>query len=173
MSLTFIAMSHKVRILDQKEIYARLKRMAFEVYERNYQEKNLLVIGIDVRGGFIAKELCRYLTEISDLQIERVKAKLDKSDEGVGIELDVDIEKIHQRPVVVVDDVLYTGNTMLHVVSILLQAGPNSIQTAVLIDRGHRSMPVSPDFVGLELATTIQQHVSVDITEDTVEAFLL
>ncbi|MEM6765633.1 MAG: phosphoribosyltransferase family protein [Bacteroidota bacterium] len=166
-------MSHKIRILDQKEIYARLKRMAFEVYERNYLEEGLLVLGIGIRGGFIAKELCRYLAEISTLKIERVKAQLDKSEEGIGIEIDLEIESIENRPVIVVDDVLYTGTTMLHVVSILLQAGPSSIQTAVLIDRGHRSMPVSPDFVGLELATTIQQHVSVDIAEDTVEAFLL
>lgn len=168
-------MEDKVKILDTGAVKARLKRIAFEVYEANYQENELVVIGIDERGGFVSDYLCNYLETVSDLKLLRVNASLDRSTEmgGIGIELDIDIEELKNKPVLVVDDVLYTGNTMLNIAAILLQASPQNIQISVLIDRGHRSMPVSPDYVGLELSTTIHQHVSVEISSESVEAFLL
>lgn len=155
--------SDKVQILDAAGIMARIKRMAYEIYEANYAAKKLVLIGIDKRGGFLAKLLADYLKEICSLKIRLMDAKLDReAKEGMGITLSGDVSKLAGQPVIVVDDVLYSGHTMIHVVSILLQVGPGSIQTAVLIDRGHRTMPVSADFVGIELASTIQQHVYFD-----------
>ncbi len=168
-------MAAKINILSAEAISTRIKRMAFEVYESNYLDEELVVIGIDERGGFIAEQLCEYLERVSDLSLHLVGAKLDRNQTpgGMGIELDLELSDLRGKSVLVVDDVLYTGITMLNVVAILLQAGPRKIQTAVLIDRGHRNMPVSPDFVGVELATTIQQHVSVEIEEGIAQAFLL
>jgi pyrimidine operon attenuation protein/uracil phosphoribosyltransferase len=170
-------MGNKVKILDQEAIRARLRRMAFEIYESYYQEKKLIVIGIDQRGGYLATELCRYLEEVSPLEIHLVNTHVDRSDPSgsIGIEIPMDIEDIQDQPVLVVDDVVYSGRTMLNVVAILLQAGARIIHTAVLIDRGHRTLPVSCDYVGMELATTIQQHVSVEIdeSEGRAEVFLL
>ncbi|MEL6676037.1 MAG: phosphoribosyltransferase family protein [Bacteroidota bacterium] len=167
----------KTKILDQVAITARLKRMAFELYEANYQENELLVIGIDERGGYLAEKLCAYLSAISPLHIRFIQASLDRSQGSpeIGIELSEELEHLRDKPIVVVDDVLYTGSTLLNVVSILLQATPKSIQTAVLIDRGHRKMPVSSDFVGLEMATTLSQHISVEIVpeKETAEAYLM
>jgi len=143
--------------------------MAYEIYEANYQEPELIVIGIDERGGFLAQELCAFLEKISLIPITLVSSHLDRAAEGgaMGIELSASIEDLEGKPVIVVDDVLYTGRTLMNVVAILLHAGPRSIQAAILIDRGHRSMPISPDFVGLELATTIQQHVFFDTGKET------
>ncbi|WNJ16927.1 phosphoribosyltransferase family protein [Pontibacter sp. G13] len=167
---------NKVRILDSQGIRARLKRMAFEIYEANYLEKELVVVGIDERGGYLAEQLVEALREISPLEVHYAPVQMDRGteDSDIGIELEFDFEEFAGKPIVVVDDVLYTGTTLLNVVAILLQAGPSTIQTAVLIDRGHRKFPVSSDFVGIELATTIQQHVSVVIApeENHFEAFL-
>ena len=166
-----------IQILSPSQIQARLKRMAFEIYERNYQAKDLYVMGIDERGGFLSVELIKHLQKISPIQIHPVSVHLDRESDpnSLGIELDADIDELKNNPIVVVDDVLYTGRTLLHVLAILLQAGPSSIQTAVLIDRGHRLLPVSSDYVGIELATTMHQHVSVEIdtNQHTAEAFLL
>lgn len=167
----------KVKILDQPAIAARLKRMAYEVFEATYQEKKLIIIGIDERGGYLADKLSGFLKEISPQEILLVQAYLDRaSDPGtIGIELSIDdIGLLENQAILVVDDVLYSGYTMLNVVAILLQAGPKMIQTAALIDRGHRKMPVSPDFVGMELATTIHQHVKVEIDGEkgVAEVFL-
>ncbi|MCL4132713.1 UNVERIFIED_CONTAM: hypothetical protein GTU68_023847 [Idotea baltica] len=151
--------------------------MAYEIYEANYLEEELLVIGIDERGGFLGEELVRSLHEISPLRVTFVSAILDRAEgiPSIGMDLSIEIEQLENRPIVVVDDVLYSGSTLLNVVAILFQSKPKTIQTAVLIDRGHRMMPISPDFVGLELATTLQQHVSVEIVpkENKAEAYLL
>lgn len=155
--------SDKVQILDAAAIMARIKRMAYEIYEANYTAKKLMLIGIDKRGGFLAKLIADYLKEICPLKVRLMDAKLDReAQEGIGITLSGDVSKLAGQSVIVVDDVLYSGYTMINVVSILLQVGPRSIQTAVLIDRGHRTMPVSSDFVGIELATTLQQRVYFD-----------
>ncbi|MEZ4776751.1 MAG: phosphoribosyltransferase family protein [Bacteroidia bacterium] len=166
----------KVKILDQPAIFARLKRMAYQIYEANYLEKEIYVIGIDERGGFLAEELVTYLRTLSSIEIILVKAQLDRSESpGIGVSLSEDIESLTQKAVVVVDDVLYSGATMLHVVSILFQANPRTIQVAVMIDRGHRLVPVSADFIGMELATTLQQHVSfvADVEKKEVSVYLL
>lgn len=170
--------STKVQILDQVAIMARLRRMAFEIYEANYQEKKLYLIGIDERGGFLGKTLQQLLESISSLEIQYFQAHLDRRDspEGLGIDLGLEtLDELRGQSVLVVDDVLYSGRTLLNVLAILLQGAPATLRTAVLIDRGHRLMPVSADFVGLELATTLQQHVSVEFSPDDqkVEAFLL
>ncbi len=167
---------HKIKILNQKSIMARLKRMAYEIYERNFQAEELVVIGIDTRGGYLGNLIVSYLREISSLNINYLMADIDRESDPIsyGVDLGVGIEELAGKQVVVVDDVLYTGRTLLNVVAILLQAGPKTIQTAILIDRGHRSLPVSSDIVGFELATTIQQHVSVEIDHDAqrVNAYL-
>lgn len=159
------ALTSRVQILDQAGIQARLRRMAYEIYEAHYDVQRLIVIGIDVRGGFLAHRLVEQLREISALEVELVPAYLDRDSDppGIGIELQAGVEDLQGQRLLVVDDVLYTGTTLLHVVSILLHAQPASIQTAILIDRGHRLLPVSSDVVGLQLATTLQQHVEVEI----------
>lgn len=170
--------STKVQILNQKGIDSRVRRMAYEIYESHYLESQVYLIGIDQRGGYLAGRLAAILNEISPLTVTLVPAKLDRTQgpHAIGIELEgIEAEELRECPVVVVDDVLYTGTTLLNVVAILLQFAPGKIRTAVLIDRGHRIMPVSADFVGLELATTIQQHVSFEMEEDesSAGAFLL
>ncbi|MCI4668578.1 MAG: phosphoribosyltransferase [Bacteroidia bacterium] len=165
----------KIKILDNASIQQRLKRIAYEVYESHYLEKELLVIGIDERGGKLANVLAEQLSEISPLDLTQVDAHLDRDSEApsIGIELNIGLEEIKDRPILVVDDVLYTGTTMMNVVSILLYAFPKSIRTAVLVDRGHRMLPVSADFVGLQLATTYHQHVAFELQGEDMSAYLL
>lgn len=148
--------------------------MAFEIYESHYQESELLIIGIDERGGSLASKLMDQLKEISPIQLKYVNAKLDRESDpdAIGLEVALELKDVHNKPILVVDDVLYTGRTMLHVVSIFLQANPSSIRTAVLVDRGHRMVPVSADFTGLELATTFHQHVEFVVSEAGMAAYL-
>ncbi|MEO0897242.1 MAG: phosphoribosyltransferase family protein [Bacteroidota bacterium] len=164
----------KIQILKDQSIQQRLRRMAFEIYESHYQEEELLIMGIDERGGALSQKLSEHLAQISPLNLTLVNAHLDRESDpnGIGIEVPLDLEDLRNKPVLVVDDVLYTGNTMLHVVTIILQAAPSSIRTAVLVDRGHRMVPVSADFTGLELATTFHQHVEFNVSDEGMAAFL-
>lgn len=166
----------KVKILNQSESAARLKRIAYEIYERNYLEDDIIIIGIDERGSYLAGEIAQYLEEISPLKVQLADANVDRSEEStvVGIDMSIGIEDLKEQVVIVVNDVLHTGITLMHVVAILLHAGPKMIQTAVLINRGHRVMPIDSDYVGMELATTIHQHIQVVVDEEKsgAEAFL-
>jgi pyrimidine operon attenuation protein / uracil phosphoribosyltransferase len=167
---------NKIRILGDASIRTRLRRMAYELYEAHYEAEGLVVIGIDERGGYLAREMVAYLKKISELDITFVAARLDRTGQPVGIDLSMgDVSELKDQALVVVDDVLYTGSTLLNVVAILLHAAPASIRTVVLIDRGHRQFPISADILGLQLATTVHQHVSVEINPDDqqLEAFLL
>ncbi len=158
----------KVPILAHEGIQHRLRRMAYELYELHFQEEELLIIGIDQRGGHVAQVVFDYLAEISPLNLTYIEVHVDRtSPEGLGIDLSVELHELTGRPLIVIDDVLYTGTTLLNVVAILLMANPKSIKTAVLIDRGHRKLPVSSDVTGLELATTIHQEVRVVIDPET------
>lgn len=167
-----------VNILDASDVEAKILRMAFEIYELHYGLDSFVMIGIDDRGGFLAEKLKNDITRISPLHVEFIHAHIDRQegDPLIGIDLEIEsLEALAGKQVLVVDDVLYSGQTLLNVVSILLQARPASIRTAVLIDRGHRTVPVAADVVGMQLATTIQQHVQVilDENEGKAEAYLL
>ncbi|MEL6134514.1 MAG: phosphoribosyltransferase family protein [Bacteroidota bacterium] len=164
----------QLQILDHASVQHRLKRMAFEIYEAHYEEEELLIIGIDERGGHIAQAIVEQLDIISPLSLVYIQAHLDRETNApaIGIELEATVEELYQKPLLVVDDVLFKGSTMLNVVSILLHAFPKSIRTAVLIDRGHRSLPVAADFTGLTLATTVKEYVSVHIEAGDITAFL-
>lgn len=167
-----------VNILTSSDVEAKILRMAFEIYELHYGQDSFVMIGIDERGGFLAEKLKAEIERISPLQVELIHAYLDREegDPLIGIDLEVEaLEDLKGKQILVVDDVLYSGHTLLNVVSILLQARPASIRTAVLIDRGHRTVPVAADVIGMQLATTIQQHVQVtlDATHGNAEAFLM
>lgn len=166
--------TEKVRILDQPAIVAKLKRMAFEIYEKNFGKKELIMVGMDERGGYLAQELKSLLERISPLKVTFVQARKDLESYDVTLE-GVDGSVLKNQIVFLVDDVLYSGITMVSALTTVMEFAPRKVRIAVLIDRGHRSFPVSPDFVGLELATTLKQHVSVEVEEENekIEAFLL
>ena len=160
----------KTEILDAAGVSARLQRMAFEVYEQNFAEKEVILLGIAHRGGFLATQLAKRLKNISPLSVSLAGANLDREErQGKGGLMEVDFSEspafFAGKSVVVVDDVLYSGNTLLNVIAPLLNFQPSKIQTAILIDRGHRTMPVFSNIVGIELATSIQQHVFVEVNE--------
>jgi len=172
--------SNRVIILSQQDVQARLKRIAFEIYENNFQASKIILLGSDIRGSFLADQLRVLLQDISPIEVETQQAMFDqKNRQGRGGSMQVtfshELHALQGEVVVIIDDVLYSGNTMLHLVAPMLEVRPKKIEVAVLIDRGHRITPISPTYVGLELATTIQQHVMVEIDEvaATVEAFLV
>lgn len=156
-------------ILDHSAIETRLRRMAYEIYERNYAAESLVVVGVDIRGGYLAARVCAYLREIApQIALETATATLQRQDKAgivgnIPVQLPLPLDALRGRTLLVIDDVLYGGNTLLNVVSCLLPALPARIETCVLIDRGHRLMPISPNYVGLELATSLQQHVAFRI----------
>jgi len=157
-------------ILDTAGIKRALTRIAHEVLERNKGVENLVLVGIRTGGVYLARELAARLEEIegAKLPVGEVDITLYRDDiKGHGAHLPVgktDIPfSVEGKRVVLVDDVLFTGRTIRAALDAIMDHGrPACIQLAVLIDRGHRDLPIRADFVGRNVPTSLKENISVN-----------
>jgi pyrimidine operon attenuation protein/uracil phosphoribosyltransferase len=162
---------HTGLILDEQAIARKLRRMAYEIYERNAEEKELILAGILDRGRTVASHLERILREIADFKLHVVNLLLDR---GTPREVTVSGEAdFNGKVVIVIDDVANTGRTMLYAMKPVLASLPEKIQTAVLVDRTHKSFPVVANYIGHSLSTTLQENIRVDIRGDRIRGVYL
>lgn len=154
-------------ILDDLQVRQKIKRIAFEIYENNYDEQELVLAGIYDRGFSLAKLLNAELAIIAqELTVTLVCITLDKSTPlSFGIELNTPLESLEDKVVMIVDDVLNSGQAMAYGLKTLLNVNVKKIETAVLVNRSHKRYPISANYKGYELATTINDHVSVSLEE--------
>ncbi len=164
----------KVKILDTTQIRQKLNRLAYEVYENNFSEKELLVVGIDGNGYKVAQQLAEQLKKISPLKISLGKITLNKQKPWEGTpETDFDEKTFANKTIVLVDDVLNSGKTLRYAVKLFLDRPVKKINTVVLVDRSHTRFPVKADYVGLTLSTTLQEHIEADFSKREKEAVYL
>ena len=154
-------------ILDQETAYKKLQRMAYEILENNLNEKQIILIGIRENGSVIAGNMQALLKNISDIIIERIDLSLDKK-EPKKITLS-SIPDFNGKVIIVVDDVANSGKTLLYSMKPLLEFHPKKIQTLALVERTHKAFPIKPDYVGLSVATTFQDHIYVEVNENEVK----
>lgn len=153
-------------ILTRKQTMQKIKRIAFEVYENNFQEQEIILAGIYDKGYLFATLLQQQLTAISPLKSTLVKVSLDKlSPLQSDIELDCDIDMLRNKVVILLDDVLNTGRTLVYSLKPFLNIETKRLRIAVIVDRNHKQFPISADYVGYALSTTIQEHIEV-VLED-------
>jgi pyrimidine operon attenuation protein / uracil phosphoribosyltransferase len=166
-------MKNNTRILDDNDIQQKIKRISYEILEDNYDEKELIFIGITDNGLNFAKRITEYLQSISKIDITLAKIHLEKEKPLSGdIEMNIEGNKLNNKVVILVDDVANSGKTLSYSMRPVLQFMPKKIQVAVLVDRKHKSFPVSPDYIGLSLSTTMKEHVSVDLQKGKESVYL-
>jgi len=160
-------------ILDQAGIGRALTRIAHEILERNKGTADLVLVGIRTGGDHLAEVLRRRIAEIEgdDLPLGAVDVTMYRDDLDSRGSLPMgktDIPfSLDDKRVVLVDDVLYTGRTIRAAMDALIDLGrPRSIQLAVLIDRGHRELPIRPDYVGRNVPTSQEEQVEVEFDDD-------
>ncbi|WP_344978301.1 phosphoribosyltransferase family protein [Compostibacter hankyongensis] len=158
-------------ILDEEKIRWKVRRMAYEIYERNSDKSEIILAGIPDRGTVLAGMLAAVLQEIAGFRIRTVALELDK-DRPLDVKV-VPATDFDGTAVVVVDDVANSGRTLLYAMKPLLEKLPEKIQTAVLVDRMHKSFPVLVDYIGYSLSTTLQEHISVDIRDGCIRTVYL
>ena len=150
------------KILDKKQILQKTRRIAFEIYENNFEEKEIILAGIYDRGYHFAEMLKKELESISSLKIVLVKISIEKfSTVQNEVVLDCPTAILVNKSIVVVDDVLNTGRTLMYCLRPFLELEIKSLQIAVIIDRSHRLFPISANYKGYALSTTIQEHIHV------------
>jgi pyrimidine operon attenuation protein/uracil phosphoribosyltransferase len=154
-------------ILSPEVAAKKLKRMAFEILENNFGETSFILAGIRESGTVIAETIQRLLTEIAGLQTELITVSLDKKNPTtVEISRPLDFKN---KVVILIDDVSNSGRTLMYAIRPFLDTAPKKIQTLVLVERSHNAFPVKPDYVGLSVATTIQEHIYVEVEKGLVK----
>jgi len=153
-------------ILDADTAARKMQRMAYEIVENNLDAKLLVLAGIRESGSVIARNIQQLLKQISDIPTELIHISLDKKrPEEVVITPSPDF---NDKVVIIVDDVANSGKTMLYAMKPLLAFHPQKIQTVALVERTHKTFPVKTDYVGLSVATTLQEHIFVETEGEKV-----
>ena len=152
-------MDRKV-ILTKKQIENSIKRLSFEVIERNIKINDICLIGLEKNGYLIAKRIEKIISENTSKKISTLKLS---SNDG-NFKLSKEIEK-KQKVVILIDDVLKSGKTIIYAIKYLLDFKIKKLRTLVLIDRNHNDFPVGLDFTGLKLSTTLEEHINVKLGE--------
>ncbi|HRP89359.1 MAG TPA: phosphoribosyltransferase family protein [Edaphocola sp.] len=152
-------MTSKVSILNQEQIGQRIKRMAYEIWEKHSKEEEIVILGIADGGAVLAESLKNVLTKVSPLKVKLETFSMDK-EHPLSSEIKLKNEVLGKN-VVLVDDVANSGKTLLYAMKPLLTSVPKSIQLVVLVDRKHKQYPIVPDVIGYSVATTLQEHISV------------
>ena len=163
--------SQKKYILDQAQAEKKLRRMALEILENNEGETELVLAGIRGSGSIVAKALQSILKGISGIHTELVEISMDKK-QPREVVLSRDLP-VAGKVVIVMDDVANSGRTLLYALKPLLDQQPRKIQALVLVARSHNSFPVHPDYVGVSISTTLQEHIYVEVENDQVRGAYL
>ncbi len=154
-------MVEKKYILSKEVAEKKLRRMALQVAEQNYEEQQLILIGIKDNGLVIAHKISKYLAEVYSGEIIVVELTLNKR-KPADIMLVPAID-YNGKAILLVDDVANSGSTMLYALKPLLETYPKKIQTLALVERTHKSFPIFLDYVGLSISTTRDEHIYVEV----------
>jgi pyrimidine operon attenuation protein/uracil phosphoribosyltransferase len=152
---------NQVLILDQKQIQQKINRIAYQILEDNIEEKELVIAGIWDRGYKLAVRLEQTLQEISEFKITLLRIDLEKQSSKLIAKTDLPESNWKNKVIILVDDVLNSGKTLAYGLGVFLNTPHKKIRTVVLVDRSHKIFPIATDFVGLELATVLKEHVDV------------
>ncbi|MBU86786.1 MAG: phosphoribosyltransferase [Flavobacteriaceae bacterium] len=159
-------------ILDNKKIKKILTRIAYQIVEINLNESEIFLVGVQKNGFEIAQLINSELEKISKLKTNVVSISIDKKKPNKKIYSDLNLELISNKNIILVDDVLNTGKTLIHAVKYLLNSTLTKLITVVLIDRNHKIFPIKVDIKGTSISTTIDQRIDVIAENGNLRALI-
>ncbi|WP_422105060.1 phosphoribosyltransferase family protein [Winogradskyella sp.] len=162
----------KNTILSHKEIEHKIRRIAYQIYESNVNETHIVIAGIDDNGYILAKKIKQQLDKISDIESMLCRVKIDKTEPTKPISTSIDKADYANKSIVLIDDVLNSGSTLIYGIKHFLDVPLKQFKTAVLVNRNHKKYPVKADFKGISLSTSLFEHVHVNLSKQPYEAYL-
>ncbi|MGA1226939.1 MAG: phosphoribosyltransferase family protein [Tamlana sp.] len=159
-------------ILNHDEINHKIRRIAFQIYETNVNEKEIILAGIDKNGYVFAKKLKTALQKISNINPVLCKVSINKKNPLQEVKTSIHEDDYKNKSVILVDDVLNSGTTLIYGVKHFLNVPLKQFKTAVLVNRNHKKYPVKADFKGISLSTSLHEHVNVVLEGKNFEAVL-
>ena len=164
-------MNHNI-ILNKQEIDHKIKRIAYQIFETFVDEESIIVAGIAANGYVFAEKIAAVLQSISPLEVILCEVTLDKQNLNSVIKTSLPKEAYQNKGIIIVDDVLNSGSTLMYGVKHFLDVPLKKFKTAVLVDRNHKKYPIKVDFKGISLSTSSLEHVTVVFEKDNSYATL-
>ena len=156
-----------MQILDNTQVRQKIKRLAYQIVESNLSYKKLYLLGINNNGMRFAQLLKTELEQIALIELVVGNIRLNPANPMESeVMLDVPVEELKDKSILITDDVANTGRTIFYAFSAIMKTLPARVQIGVLVDRKHKNFPVHVDYVGMTLATTLKENIDVDIEED-------
>ncbi|HEY0030797.1 MAG TPA: phosphoribosyltransferase family protein [Bacteroidia bacterium] len=160
-------------ILNSKQIEQKINRIAYEIYENNYDEKEIIIAGISDNGYLLAKRISGVLQKICPIKNSLIEISINKENPlAADIKISLSEKELRNKVIILVDDVLNSGKTLIFGAKPFLSAPIKRLTTVVLVDRGHNRYPIKADFVGLSLSTTLQEHITVELKKGKEAVYL-
>jgi pyrimidine operon attenuation protein/uracil phosphoribosyltransferase len=159
-------------ILTHKEIAHKTKRIAYQIFETFVNDEEVILAGIANNGYIFAQKIATELALISDLKITLCEVKINKQNPQDNITTSIPTEDYQNKSLVLIDDVLSSGTTLIYGVKHFLEVPLSKFKTAVLVDRNHKKYPVKADFKGISLSTSLQEHIQVVFEDNNSYAYL-
>ncbi|MEM7548244.1 MAG: phosphoribosyltransferase family protein [Bacteroidota bacterium] len=160
-------------VLDEETIRKKIKRIAYEIFERHFDQEELILIGICDKGYPLARIIKEELEALSPIKIRLVQLNIDKLDPtNSKVELSEDVKNFSDKPVILVDDVMNTASTLMYSLKPFLHIPVSKIEVAVLVNRSHTKYPILPSYTGYELSTTLEEHIDFVINDSELKVYL-
>lgn len=153
-----------MQVLNQYQIHQKISRLAYEILENNLDEKTIILAGINNNGYKFAELILEALQKISDKQFILSRIQLNPAQPlDFPIQTELSRDQLVDKAVIVIDDVANTGRTIFYAFKVYMDVLVKKIEVAVLVDRKHKKFPIKVDYVGLSLATTVQENISAHL----------
>jgi len=159
-------------ILNNQQINHKIRRIAFQIYENNIDEKEIVIAGIAANGFILAKKIKKSLESISNINVKLCEVTMNKKKPQEAIQTSIPASEYSNTSLVLVDDVLNSGTTLIYAVKHFLDVPLKQFLTAVLVNRNHKKYPIKADFKGISLSTSLQENISVEFHKNSSTAYL-
>tara|TARA_S200000501_G_scaffold320055_1_gene314688 strand:- start:647 stop:1150 length:504 start_codon:yes stop_codon:yes gene_type:complete len=160
------------KIRDSEDIRFSIKRIAYQIYEANLEEESIVIVGIGESGRLLSKMIGEVLELISDINLTYVILEIDKKNPLNSVKSNVPLKELKNQSIIIIDDVLNTGSTLMYSVSYFLQVPLKQIKTAVMVNRNHKKFPIKADFKGISLSTSVNEHIKVELKGEDSGVYL-
>jgi len=162
----------KTIILSNEQIQHKTKRIAYQIYESNINEKQVILAGIKENGFIFAKRIKEALEKISPIEVVLCEVIIDKKKPLEKITTSIPASEYKNKSLILVDDVLNSGTTLIYAAKLFLEVPLKRFKTVVLVNRNHKKYPIKADFKGISLSTSMQEHICVEFEGKEAQAFL-
>ena len=151
-------------ILDSIDINNKIRRISFEILEKNFDENEIFLVGVLPNGKYLSNKISEFLTQFSKIKLNLHFIEIEKKSRSIDkIIPSLNSEMVNNKVIVIIDDVMNSGGTLMYSINEMLKFKPKKIQIAVLIERYYKNFPLNPDYKGLELSTSETEHVEVKL----------